>query len=122
MDGIEEFRRPGEWGFRARLGTTTPCPLSTCTWTLEKDGTEPAGHKPRAVEPEDVFREIATTTEAIIRQHLETHSLLEWVQEVTRLRAALDEATAADEPAEWRARIEAALATIAARLDGMAPN
>lgn len=122
MNGIEEFRRPGEWGFRASIDMAVPCPLSSCPWTLEKDGAEPAGHKPRIVEPENVAREIAMAADAIIREHLETHALLEWVQEVTRLRAQLEAVTAGDEPAEWRARIEAALTTITARLDAMPPN
>jgi hypothetical protein len=98
------------------------CPIESCRWTTDitPEEVELVNIAP-SPDPGTVFRAIVDNHERIIRAHLETHSLLDWVQEVTRLRTALDEATAADEPAEWRARIEAALLSIQSRLNEIPP-
>jgi hypothetical protein len=73
-------------------GTTVYyCPLSACGWV----------HPEAPITPDEVavtFGELAAdvigarlaAVEDAVREHLETHTLLEWVQEITRLRSAVE--------------------------------
>jgi hypothetical protein len=51
------------------------CPIEACPWTHDDVTVMWPGEAPRI--------------EAVVRGHLETHTLLEWVQEVMRLRGLL---------------------------------
>jgi hypothetical protein len=67
------------------------CPIESCTWTL--DTSAPTGKEERFFDSAaELFAEYAKVVDDLIRAHLETHTLLEWVQEVTRLRGELEEA------------------------------
>jgi hypothetical protein len=62
------------------------CPLSACSWQHE-DGPLPEGSGASVDEAvTSILTEHFAALEEIVQAHLETHSLLEWVQEVMRLR------------------------------------
>lgn len=84
-----------------RPGTCTPCPIESCTWHLDEPA--PVWDLPEFVEPDTealaryggdylqatVFATVRAecmATEEVLRAHLETHALVEWVQEVTHLQ------------------------------------
>jgi len=62
------------------------CPLAACPWK----GTDPPPEPGEAITSEAgiwrFIRDRAMAAEGIVKAHLETHTLLEWVQEVARLR------------------------------------
>jgi hypothetical protein len=74
------------------------CPIESCPWTLDIESSRTGVFTP-VPDTETLFHDIAKRADSVIRAHLETHTLLEWVQEVTRLRNALDEATAENDDA-----------------------
>jgi hypothetical protein len=69
--------------------TVYECPLAACPWK----GTDPPPERDEVIASEAdvwrVMRDRAVAAEEVVRAHLETHSLLEWVQEVMRLRGEL---------------------------------
>ena len=66
------------------------CPIESCAWTFEENA--PTRGEERFFDSSaELFAEIAKRADDLIRQHLETHTLLEWVQEVTRLRSELED-------------------------------
>lgn len=77
--------------------TRFECPIADCPWTYDYPGPAADDHDEQVrVEPEDdellmsaVARTIVQRLGGIIREHLETHSLEEWVREVMRLRDRL---------------------------------
>lgn len=94
------------------------CPL--CEWTHERESprstthTFPDGHSPLHDGPPATLQEAiadaayatllhdALQVECVIREHLETHSLLEWFAEVMRLRGERDRYRAViDEALGW---------------------
>lgn len=99
--------------------TIASCPVGSCTWTFDVTPARLDLGSPN--DPTMTMSAYWVNSESAIRQHLETHTLLEWVQEVMRLREALDKATAEDDEAEWRARIEGALLDISSRLNEIPP-
>jgi len=70
--------------------TIYECPLAACPW----EGTDPPPPPGEAITSDaDVWRFIgdrAMAAEEVVRAHLETHSLLEWVQELARLRNGIN--------------------------------
>lgn len=70
--------------------TIYECPLAACPWK----GTDPPPPPGEAITSDaDIWRFIrdrAMAAEEVVRAHLETHSLLEWAQEIMRLRGELD--------------------------------
>jgi hypothetical protein len=65
------------------------CPLAACAWV--HDAPAIAGAVIRS--DEDIragMLRAALANELVVKAHLETHSLLEWVTEVQRLRRSLD--------------------------------
>lgn len=82
--------------------TVMECPITSCRWELRYGATLPAEvHQAAAdlepdtpFDPADPFRLHVKAVNTVIERHLETHTLLEWVQEVARLRGELAEATA----------------------------
>lgn len=73
--------------------TITECLIESCLWTADitPEGVELVNVAPTP-DSGTVFRAIVENHERIIRAHLETHTLLEWVQEVARLRDELQTA------------------------------
>lgn len=80
------------------------CPLSSCEWTHDRTPgeathTPPGGVSPLRDGPPATLQEAIADAayailladllevESVLREHLETHTLLEWVQEVTRLQS-----------------------------------
>ncbi len=64
------------------------CPIGSCCWAHDAPGPDPASGTGTTVD-EIVFSTVAghlAGIEAIVREHLETHSLEEWAREVMRLR------------------------------------
>lgn len=69
------------------------CPLSTCSWTCDESEAIAAEEEPPAgpwTSAFDAFASILGTVERALKQHLETHTLLEWVSEISRLREVID--------------------------------
>jgi hypothetical protein len=65
------------------------CPLSECSWQ-HHDGPLPEGSGATIDEAvTDILTKHFAALEEICQAHLETHSLLEWVEEVTRLGGEL---------------------------------
>ena len=73
--------------------TVYQCPIDTCGW--ERDG--PLAPEDRTRWPEtptitmpdmtrQMSRHAAAMTDAALQEHLETHTMLEWLQENARLR------------------------------------
>jgi hypothetical protein len=80
------------------------CPIGSCAWTYEREfppqttHTLPAGQSPlhdglattlQEALADAVYATLladALETEGVVRAHLETHDLLDWVREVMRLR------------------------------------
>lgn len=80
--------------------TIASCPIESCRWTLDITGTKsPDGTVREYPDSASLFRAVTKAYDDAIRVHLETHSLVEWVQDVMRLRGERDEARsrAADE-------------------------
>jgi len=69
--------------------TIYECPLAACPWK----GTGPPPPPGEAITSDaDIWRFLrdrAMAAEEVVRAHLETHTLLEWAQEVMRLREEL---------------------------------
>jgi hypothetical protein len=90
--------------------TIVSCPIRSCTWTSNFTQT-PAN--PVTVAPTTdiyaILHAVLANHEAVIREHLETHTLLEWVQEVTRLREELEAAQRENERLHRVDRIREAL-------------
>ncbi len=64
------------------------CPIGSCTWTHDTAGPDLSEGTGETIE-EAAFSSVRAhllRVESVVRDHLETHSLLEWVQEVMRLR------------------------------------
>jgi hypothetical protein len=75
MDGMQQITR-------------YTCPIDSCGWVHD----DPGPFQRELVEagdPHDVVRQHFLAMEDLVREHLETHSLLEWAQEVDRLKAEL---------------------------------
>lgn len=67
--------------------TRRECPIDPCKWVWD----EPEPELPDiGADPYTVLRARLAGTESVIRAHVETHPLLDWVQEVMRLRGELD--------------------------------
>lgn len=84
------------------------CPIGSCGWTHDRESppqtthTLPDGHSPVRDGPaatlQEAIADVAYATllhdalevEGVVREHLETHTLLEWFTEVMRLRRLLD--------------------------------
>lgn len=67
------------------------CPIGDCEWVHDDPGPDPSKAQ-GATTGEAVFnllQEHMAGLELVVRAHLETHSLLEWVTEVMRLREQL---------------------------------
>lgn len=74
------------------------CPIGSCTWTLDQSA--PTGGERRFFDSAaELFAEYAKVADGIIRAHLETHTLEEWVREVMRLCGELAKAAAPGTPA-----------------------
>lgn len=73
------------------------CPLPECSWACDEPPPDPgAAPVPGSGAPDGVAAAIgahvtgmlirqATAAEALVKSHLETHSLLEWVTEINRM-------------------------------------
>lgn len=83
------------------LATRYECPIGSCEWTRDDPGPDPSEGTGETIgqAAENAVRAYLLRAESAIREHLETHPLLEWAQEVMRLR---DQA--------WRADRDAVLA------------
>jgi hypothetical protein len=70
------------------------CMISTCDWHYERDGKPTGAELERALMfgPADASLDRAARTNAILREHFETHTLEEWVAEVSRERRRADKA------------------------------
>ena len=75
-----------------RVITRYECPLGSCGWTREDPGPDASEGTGETIEQAaaNAVRAYLLRAETAIREHLETHSLLEWAQEVMRLRGELD--------------------------------
>lgn len=64
------------------------CPIGSCDWTHDDGGPSiPAAYIPEGLpDPGVVATAHAMNLEGIVREHLETHPLIEWAREVARLR------------------------------------
>lgn len=60
------------------------CPIGPCPWTWDDPG--PSGTVASDDDITAILLEHAVAAEAIIRGHLETHSMLDWVTEISRLQ------------------------------------
>jgi hypothetical protein len=65
------------------------CPLAACTWDYYAPSITGA-----VIRSDEDIRSgmlaAAIANDSVIKAHLETHSLLEWVTEIARLREAID--------------------------------
>jgi len=64
------------------------CPLPDCTWVYDEPSPWPLMGTAKPDATPDVLAAMfmrSARSEEIVRSHLETHSLLEWVQEIQRL-------------------------------------
>ena len=70
------------------------CMISTCGWYFERDSMPDSAELERALMfgPADASLDRAARTNAILREHFETHTLEEWVAEVSRERQRADKA------------------------------
>lgn len=77
--------------------TRYECPVESCPWNRDDPGPDPGDCQGETLDAavRAGMLAYALRTEAVVRAHLETHSLLEWVQEVMRLRGERDQALAA---------------------------
>ena len=64
--------------------TRMHCPISSCEWHHDDPGPSAAGAF--ATDPNAVMTAHVMNMEGIVREHLETHPLIEWAREVMRLR------------------------------------
>jgi hypothetical protein len=64
--------------------TRYECPISTCSWTRDDTGISGVIDGEDGIFP--AMRKHAALIEAVVREHLETHPLLDWAKEVSRLR------------------------------------
>jgi len=86
MGRVNEELAGFQWPPAARV--VSYCPLSSCSWQHE-DPPLPDGSGQTTDEiVADIMTKHFTALEEIVKAHLETHSLLEWVQEVRRLSDA----------------------------------
>jgi hypothetical protein len=76
---------PAPWPQQA---TVYGCPLSGCKWSHTEPHPTQYGGEGATIEEcvTNTLRVHFAEVEAVVQAHLETHPLLEWVQEVTRLR------------------------------------
>jgi hypothetical protein len=74
-----------QWPQRA---TVYGCPIAACTWAHTMPYQDPCADGAATIEEAsaNAVRTHFTEAESVVRAHLETHSLLEWVTEITRLR------------------------------------
>jgi hypothetical protein len=79
------------WPDGARL-TRYECPIESCEWVIDSPGPDPFAGRGATIEEAaaDALRIHFTEAEPVLREHLESHTLLEWVQEVMRLRYRQD--------------------------------
>jgi len=72
--------------------TRYECPIGSCPWTRDDPGPDASEGTGETIEQAaaNAVRVYLLRAESAIREHLETHSLLEWAQEVMRLRGELD--------------------------------
>jgi len=71
-----------------RVTVRYECPIGPRPWTLDNPGPDPSEGCGQTIE-EIAFSAVRAhllRSEAAIRGHLETHSLLEWAQEIQRLK------------------------------------
>lgn len=63
------------------------CPIGECPWTMDHPGPDAAEGRGRTIEEIafSAMRAHLLRAEAALREHLESHSLIEWVREVVRL-------------------------------------
>jgi hypothetical protein len=71
-----------------RVITRYECPIGSCEWTRDDTGPEVGEGAGGTIEEAaaSALRAYLLRAETAVRAHLETHSLLEWVQELARLR------------------------------------
>jgi hypothetical protein len=87
MGRVNEELASREWPPGTRV--VSCCPLSKCLWQYE-DPLPPCGAGATIDEAvRDALAKHFAAVEDVVRTHLETHPLLEWVQEVTALQADL---------------------------------
>lgn len=97
------------------------CPLRGCRWTYDQEWRNPASQPvpcPEASLDEIIgamasatLTELATEAEAVVKAHLETHPLLEWVNALQQAQAALPALERVAQAArKWDALVEASAA------------
>lgn len=67
------------------------CPIESCPWILDIEASR-TGVFTQVPDTATLLEAIRKNADGAIRQHLETHTLPEWVQEVSRLRGELEAA------------------------------
>jgi hypothetical protein len=79
-------------GFPSGTRVISHCPVSACGWQHEEPPPSFEGAEGLTVEDlaADATRRHFAALEEVVKAHLETHSPLEWVQEVRRLGGSLD--------------------------------
>jgi len=66
-----------------RVITRFECPIGPCPWTWDEPEPELPGI---GADPYALLISRATGAESVVKAHLETHALIEWVTELARLR------------------------------------
>jgi len=112
---VEQWRAGHHRAHQAGGAVFYECPLPDCGWTHGEFPPAPGNLEPMAATFDRatvmLARQFARGAEQGIRAHLETHELVEWVQEVSRLRAEVGGLRGvADAAAKWAAFVDAAAA------------
>jgi hypothetical protein len=71
---------------RVTMTNRYACPIGPCKWTWDAPDSELPD---LYANPSALLAAHFANAEGVLRAHVETHSLLEWVQEVTSLQAEL---------------------------------